>query len=88
MKKYVGTLSKSTQCRCQPPVFNKQTPGQSGWPNQSRNGRISQSLQQTPHRGKVFFGNAYLGQPISVNYLGRTAGMPGGSGGPPTNRFY
>lgn len=27
----------------------------------------------------------YSGQPININYLGRTEGMPGGSGSPPTN---
>lgn len=37
--------------------------------------------------GKIQFGNFYLGQPLNVNYLGRTEGMPGGSGMPPTNRF-
>lgn len=37
--------------------------------------------------GKTQFGNFYLGQPLQLNYLGRTEGMPGGSGMPPTNRF-
>jgi hypothetical protein len=37
--------------------------------------------------GKIQFGNFYLGQPLSINYLGRMEGMPGGSGMPPLNRF-
>ena len=38
--------------------------------------------------GKIQFGNAYLGQPINLNSLGKTQGMPNGSGGVPTNKFY
>jgi hypothetical protein len=37
--------------------------------------------------GKTQYGNFYLGQPLEVNYLGRTAGMPGGSGTAPKNSF-
>ena len=37
--------------------------------------------------GTTQFGNFYLGQPLSLNYLGRTEGQPGGSGIPPRNRF-
>ena len=39
------------------------------------------------HGGKTQYGNFYLGQPLNVNYLGRTEGMPGGSGAPPRNTF-
>ena len=37
--------------------------------------------------GSTYFGNFYLGQPLSLNYLGRMEGMAGGSGSPPVNRF-
>ena len=39
------------------------------------------------HSGNTHFGNFYLGQPLILNYLGRNAGMPGGSGSPPTNKY-
>jgi len=35
--------------------------------------------------GRTQYGNFYLGQPLNINYLGRTEGMPGGSGKAPTN---
>ena len=37
--------------------------------------------------GKTQFGNFYLGKPLQLNYLGRSEGMPGGSGMPPKNQF-
>jgi hypothetical protein len=37
--------------------------------------------------GSVQYGNFYLGEPLSINYLGRTEGQPGGSGMPPRNRY-
>ena len=37
--------------------------------------------------GKTQYGNSYLGQQTNVNYLGRTEGMPGGSGTAPKNTF-
>jgi hypothetical protein len=52
----------------------------------SNNRRISQIINFTKG-GTTQFGNFYLGQPLNVNYLGRTQGMPGGSGSPPVNRF-
>jgi hypothetical protein len=65
--------------------------------NISRNQRISQRLilngasQQVQvvgrYNGIIQFGNFYLGQPLSLNYLGRMQGQPGGSGIPPRNKF-
>lgn len=52
----------------------------------SNNIRVSQIVNFTKG-GTTQFGNFYLGQPSQVNYLGRTAGMPGGSGAPPRNQF-
>ena len=37
--------------------------------------------------GTTQFGNFYLGQPLSLNFLGRSQGQPGGSGSPPRNIF-
>ena len=37
--------------------------------------------------GTTQFGNFYLGKPLSLNYLGRSQGQPGGSGSPPKNKF-
>jgi hypothetical protein len=39
------------------------------------------------HGGTTQFGNFYLGQPLSLNYLGRSQGQPGGGGSPPRNIF-
>ena len=50
----------------------------------SNNIRIAQIINISKG-GKTQYGNFYLGQPLSVNYLGRMEGMPGGSGSPPTN---
>ena len=52
----------------------------------SYNTRISQIINFSKG-GKTQYGNFYLGQPLNLNYLGRTEGMPGGSGAPPLNRF-
>jgi len=37
--------------------------------------------------GTTRFGNFYLGQPLTINFLGRTPGQPGGGGSPPRNKF-
>lgn len=59
--------------------------------------RLSQLLKLDGHSqnvnrisrmsGKTQFGNFYLGQPLSINYLGRMEGMSGGSGASPINKF-
>ena len=38
--------------------------------------------------GITQYGNFYLNQPLSLNYLGRMEGQPGGGGSPPKNTFY
>jgi len=40
------------------------------------------------NNGVTQFGNFYLKQPLSLNYLGRTEGQPGGGGSPPKNNYY
>jgi hypothetical protein len=52
----------------------------------SKKSKISQTLGYVKG-GKLNYGNFYLGQPLNINYLGRTEGMSGGSGSPPTNKF-
>jgi len=51
----------------------------------SRSYRISELLNTRGWCPR--YGNYYLGKPLNVNYLGRTEGMPGGSGSPPVNKF-
>jgi len=52
----------------------------------SNNMRVSQ-IVNLYKGGKTQYGNFYLGQPLNVNYLGRTEGMVGGSGTAPKNTF-
>jgi hypothetical protein len=52
----------------------------------SYNTRISQIINFS-RGGKTQYGNFYLGQPLQLNYLGRSEGMPGGGGKPPLNKF-
>jgi len=52
----------------------------------SNNIRVSQ-IVNLYRGGKTQFGNFYLGQPLNVNYLGRSEGMSGGSGTAPKNTF-
>jgi hypothetical protein len=47
---------------------------------------VSQKIQ-TKLGGSINYGNFYLGNPLSINYLGRTEGQPGGSGAPPKNKY-
>lgn len=74
-------------CYCVPNKYDKNTPG-----SDAASARVSYATKisqiiQSKKGGTVQFGNFYLGQPLNVNYLGRTEGMPGGGGMPPRNRF-
>lgn len=75
------------KCMCSSDKFDKRMLG-SDSPSirVSKNIRTSQ-LVNFSKGGTTNYGNFYLGKPLNVNYLGRTQGMPGGSGMPPTNRF-
>lgn len=74
-------------CYCIPDKYDKNTPGSdSSSARVSYSTRISQIVNLTKG-GKTQYGNFYLGKPLNVNYLGRTEGMPGGSGTPPLNKF-
>ena len=39
------------------------------------------------NRGITQFGNFYLKEPLTLNYLGRMEGQPGGGGSPPKNNY-
>jgi len=79
--------SQQLDCVCIPDKYNKSVPGSDSPSIKfSNNRRISQIINYSKG-GKSQYGNFYLGQPLNVNYLGRTEGMPGGSGSAPTNKF-
>lgn len=50
------------------------------------NQRISQIINYSKG-GSTQFGDYYLGEPVVLNVFGRVAGMPGGSGAPPRNKY-
>jgi len=82
-----GIDGKINTCYCIPDKYDKNTPGSDSPSAKVSNAtRVSQIVQYTKG-GKTRYGNFYTGQPLEVNYLGKTAGMPGGSGMPPLNRF-
>jgi hypothetical protein len=82
---YNAKTQQDVVCNCFVEEYKKFS-SQSAYSNTSRAQRISQVINSTIG-GSVQFGNYYLGQPVVVNYLGRTEGQPGGSGAPPRNRF-
>jgi hypothetical protein len=70
-------------CVCVPEKYEKFI-RQPNATNISNYQRVSNILK-TKYSGNTQFGN--VERPVVVNYLGRTAGQPGGSGAPPKNRF-
>ena len=79
--------SSQLKCLCVNEKYDKNIIGSdSASTRLSYNTRISQIIK-TSLGGKTQYGNFYLGQPLSLNYLGRAEGMPGGSGSAPKNRF-
>jgi hypothetical protein len=82
--KYPGS---QINCHCITETYNKNVLGSdSPSTNVTYNSRISQIINSTKG-GSVNYGNFYLGQPLQLNYLGRTEGMPGGSGIPIRNNY-
>ncbi len=78
---------KINTCYCISNKYDKNTPGShSVTDNISYSRRISQIVRSSK-KGKIQYGNFYLGEPLKINYLGRTEGMSGGSGMPPKNKF-
>jgi hypothetical protein len=76
---------KEETCFCVPEKYDKFI-RQSNSCNISNNQRIAQKIKSSLG-GSTQFGNSYLGEPTVINYLGRTAGQPGGGGSPPKNKF-
>jgi len=77
--------SKPLLCACVTEYYDKNlVASNSVSARLSKNERISIAVNNYKG-GKTQFGNFYLGQPLNINYLGRTQGMPGGSGKPPSN---
>jgi len=79
--------SSQLNCACIPDKYDKRTIG-SASPSikQSNSRRVSQIITSS-RGGRIQYGNFYLGQPLIINSLGRSEGMPGGSGAPPINKF-
>jgi hypothetical protein len=78
---------KEIVCNCYDNVAKKFTPDSQGTsPNISNNMRVAQCVR-IPRSGKPQFGNFYLGEPLTLNYLGRMEGQPGGGGMPLRNQF-
>jgi hypothetical protein len=84
---YINPLDDTVQCVCKPTTYNKNILGSDSPSTRvSYNTRISQIINFYKG-GKTQYGNFYLGKPLQLNYLGRSEGMPGGSGMPPRNQF-
>jgi len=83
----INPFDDTYQCICAPTIYNKSVLGSDSPSTRvSYNTRISQVINFYKG-GKTQYGNFYLGQPLQLNYLGRSEGMPGGSGMPPLNQF-
>lgn len=73
-------------CNCETAAFKKKSaPNPSS--NPSRYLQYSHMMRNYTYYGKVQYANATEGTQLKVNYLGKTEGQPGGSGGPPKNRL-
>ena len=75
------------KCDCKPEILKKQSTQEYSTYN-SRNSRVAGAIN-TYAGGRIQFGNTYLGtfRGYGINYLGRSEGMPGGSGAPIKNKF-
>jgi len=78
---------ENENCNCKPEIYKKQS-CQPYTANVTKNLRIAYDVN-TYRGGKIQFGNYYLlpSQRPGLNYLGRSEGMPGGSGAPIKNKF-
>ena len=77
----------TSNCYCNTTYYNKFKPNTSDPKTiQSDKMKIA-SMIRNKKGGTTNFGNFYLGEPLTLNYLGNSPGMPGGSGRPPTNQF-
>ena len=79
--------SEQLNCACNQESYDKNTVGSDSPSIKISNSRRIAQVVNFTKGGNTQFGNFYLGQPLNINYLGRTEGMPGGSGRPPFNKF-
>jgi hypothetical protein len=78
---------KEIVCHCFNNIEKKTSPASQGTEaNVSQNMIFAQRIR-TPRSGSVTFGNFYLGEPLTLNYLGRLEGQSGGGGAPIRNQF-
>lgn len=80
-------MQKEQYCKCitiQEKHYQSASQGTNS--NVSRNMLKSQFINSS-RGGTIQFGNFYLGQPLSLNYLGRMEGQSGGGGMPLRNSF-
>lgn len=78
---------KEIICNCFNNVEKKSSPASQGNEGNMSQNMIFSQLIRTPRNGSVTFGNFYLGEPLTLNYLGRMEGQPGGGGAPLRNQF-
>jgi hypothetical protein len=86
---YNTRYPNSTQlnCLCNGNIHNKNVLGSESPSQRIPYKQYVAYLSRTNLGGTTQYGNYYLGEPLNLNYLGRNAGMPGGSGSPPVNKF-
>jgi len=78
---------KNDKCDCKPEIYKKQS-CQPYTANFTQNSRVAYAVN-TYLGGRIQFGYYYLipSRRPGLNYLGRSEGMPGGSGAPIKNKF-
>lgn len=85
--KNMNNPSINMQCRCIENQYTKMDVDSSLVNSQLIYKHYIAHLCRNTKGGSTQFGNFYLRQPLTLNYLGRMEGMSGGSGSPPVNRF-
>ena len=85
---YTSSLVSKIYCKCVQNKYNKSAPQyNSTYSNLSQQQKMAQKIKTARLGGSTQYGNFYLGKSLTINYLGRTEGQPGGSGWPPKNKF-
>jgi hypothetical protein len=84
---YISSLPKKIYCRCVERRYKYQDPQvEATYSNMSKQ-QLTAQIIKINLGGSTQYGNFYLGKPLSINYLGRTEGQPGGGGMPPKNKY-
>ncbi len=82
----LSQTQKEIICNCYRNEINSNFVDTQTYPNTSTNMLIAQQIK-IGRGSSLQFGNYYLGENKSANYLGRYEGQPGGSGLPIKNKF-